>query len=112
VATITALREEGAVPAMTRTGTLLREGIEREAAAAGVPVSQTGPVQLPNLSFPGDENHARALAFCAAAADHGVIVHPRHNWFICAAHTDSDVERALTAARAGLRAVREQFGPD
>jgi glutamate-1-semialdehyde 2,1-aminomutase len=112
VATITALREEGAVPAMTRTGTLLREGIEREAAAAGVPVSQTGPVQLPNLSFPGDENHARALAFCAAAADHGVIVHPRHNWFISAAHTDSDVERALTAARAGLRAVREQFGPD
>ena len=112
VATITAVRDEGAVPAMTRTGTLLREGIEREAAAAGVPISQTGPVQMPNLSFPGDEHHARASAFCAAAADHGVIVHPRHNWFISAAHTESDIERALAAARAGLRAVRERFGPD
>jgi len=112
VATLTALREEGAIPAMARTGTLLRGGIEREAAAAGVPVSQTGPVQLPNLSFPGDEKHERAFAFCAAAADHGVLFHPRHNWFISAAHTDSDVERALTAARAGLRAVRERFGPD
>jgi glutamate-1-semialdehyde 2,1-aminomutase len=112
VATLTALREEGAVPAMARTGTLLREGIEREAAAAGVPVSQTGPVQLPNLSFPGDENHARAFVFCAAAADQGVLFHPRHNWFISAAHTESDVEHALTATRAGLRAVRERFGPD
>jgi len=112
VATITAVRDEGAVPAMTRTGTLLREGIEREAAAAGVPISQTGPVQMPNLSFPGDEHHARASAFCAAAADHGVIVHPRHNWFISAAHTESDIERALAAARAGLRAVRVRFGPD
>jgi glutamate-1-semialdehyde 2,1-aminomutase len=112
VATITAVREEGAVPAMTRTGTLLREGLDREAAEAGVRISQTGPVQIPNLSFPGDENHARAFAFCAAATDHGVIFHPRHNWFISAAHTDSDVERALAAARAGFRAVRERFGQD
>ena len=112
VATITAVREEGAVPAMIRTGTLLREGLDREAAEAGVKISQTGPVQIPNLSFPGDENHARAFAFCAAAADHGVIFHPRHNWFLSAAHTESDIERALTAARAGLRAVRERFGPD
>jgi glutamate-1-semialdehyde 2,1-aminomutase len=112
VATITALREEGAVPAMTRIGTLLREGLEREAAQAGVPISQTGPAQIPNLSFPGDENHARAFAFGAAAADHGVIVHPRHNWFVSAAHTEADVERALAAARAGFRTVRERFGPD
>jgi glutamate-1-semialdehyde 2,1-aminomutase len=112
VATITAVREEGAVPAMTRTGTLLREGLDREAAEAGVRISQTGPVQIPNLSFPGDENHARAFAFCAAAADHGAIFHPRHNWFLSAAHTESDIERALAAARAGFRAVRERFGPD
>jgi glutamate-1-semialdehyde 2,1-aminomutase len=112
VATITAVREEGALPAMIRTGTLLREGLDREAAEAGVRISQTGPAQIPNLSFPGDENHARAFAFCAAAADHGVIFHPRHNWFISAAHTESDVERALAAARPGFRAVRERFGQD
>jgi len=112
VATITTVREEGAVPAMARIGTLLREGLEREAAEAGVRISQTGPVQLPNLSFPGDENHARASAFCAAAAGQGVIFHPRHNWFVSAAHTESDVERALAAARAGFRTVREQFTQD
>jgi glutamate-1-semialdehyde 2,1-aminomutase len=112
VATLGALREEGAVPAMARIGALLREGLEREAAQAGVRITQTGPAQIPNLSFPGDQNHARAFAFCATAADHGVIVHPRHNWFVCAAHTEADVERALAAARAGFRTVRERFGPD
>jgi glutamate-1-semialdehyde 2,1-aminomutase len=110
VATITAIREESAVPAMIQIGTMLREGLERAAAEAEVPVSLTGPVQIPNLSFPGDQNYARASAFCGTAADHGVIFHPRHNWFISAAHTESDVERALIAARAGFRAVRERFG--
>jgi glutamate-1-semialdehyde 2,1-aminomutase len=110
VATIAAIREERAIPRMSRIGAMLREGLDRAAAEAEVEISQTGPVQLPNLSFPGDQDYARASAFCAAAAEHGVIFHPRHNWFICAAHTESDVERAVDAARAGLRAVRDQFG--
>ncbi|HUA29972.1 MAG TPA: aminotransferase class III-fold pyridoxal phosphate-dependent enzyme [Streptosporangiaceae bacterium] len=112
VATITAIREEGAVPAMIATGRMLREGLEQAAAEAGVRISQTGPVQIPNLSFRGDADYARALAFCATAAEHGVIFHPRHNWFISAAHTPSDVERAVAAARAGFRVVRERFAAD
>ena len=112
VATITAIREEGAVPAMARIGTLLRDGLEREAAEAGIRISQTGPVQMPNLSFAGDQGFGKALAFCGTAADQGVIFHPRHNWFVSAAHAESDVEHALAAARAGFRAVRERFGND
>jgi len=110
VATITAVREEAAVPAMVKAGTLLRAGLAEAAADAGVAITQTGPVQMPNLSFPGDADYARAAAFCGAAVDHGVIFHPRHNWFLSAAHTGSDVERAVEAARAGFRAVRERFG--
>jgi hypothetical protein len=36
-----------------------------------------------------------------------VIVHPRHNWFLSAAHSDGDVDRFLEAARDGLQAVLE-----
>jgi glutamate-1-semialdehyde 2,1-aminomutase len=110
VATITAVRAEGAVPAMVAAGTLLRSGLAAAAADAGVAITQTGPVQMPNLSFPGDADYARAAAFCGAAVDHGVIFHPRHNWFLSAAHTDRDVEQAVEAARAGFQAVRERFG--
>ncbi len=112
VATLTAVREEGAVATMVKMGTLLREGLAREAAETGVGINQSGPVQMPNLSFIEDEKFAKAQAFCAAAIEHGVIFHPRHNWFVSAAHTESDVERAVSAGRAGFRAVAKQFGTD
>jgi glutamate-1-semialdehyde 2,1-aminomutase len=112
IATITAIREEGAVVAMQRTGTMLQDGIARQAAEAGVAISLTGPPAMPNLKFPDDDELARAKTFAGTVADHGVLVHPRHNWFISAAHTDADVDRVLDATWAGFRAVRSQFGED
>ncbi|HUZ55318.1 MAG TPA: aminotransferase class III-fold pyridoxal phosphate-dependent enzyme [Streptosporangiaceae bacterium] len=110
IATITAIREEGAIPTMVHIGTLLRAGIERQAADAGLPIRQTGPVQMPNLKFEDDDDFARARVFSGAAAAHGVILHPRHNWFISAAHTEHDVDRILAATWEGFRAVRKQLG--
>jgi glutamate-1-semialdehyde 2,1-aminomutase len=110
VATITAVRDEAAVPAMERIGSMLKHGLERQALDAGVTAFHTGPPQMPNLSFAGDENFERARAFCAKVVDLGVLVHPRHNWFISAAHTDDDVQRVLAATWEGFLAVRKQFG--
>ncbi len=110
VATITAIREEGAVAAMQRTGTMLQEGIERQAAEAGVRISMTGPPAMPNLRFPDDADLAKGKTFCGTVAEHGVIIHPRHNWFLSAAHTDRDIERGLDATWAGFQAVRDRFG--
>jgi glutamate-1-semialdehyde 2,1-aminomutase len=110
VATITAIRDEGAVPAMEAVGSKLRDGIERQAQAAGLTIFQTGPVQMPNLRFADDRRFAKASAFCGAVVEHGVIVHPRHNWFVSAAHTDDDVERVLEATWKGFLAVRREFG--
>ena len=77
----------------------------RSLVEVGVPICQTGPVQLPNLSFPGDMDFAKAFAFSSTMLERGVVVHPRHNWFLSAAHTDSDVDRFLEAAEDGLQAV-------
>jgi glutamate-1-semialdehyde 2,1-aminomutase len=110
VATITAIREEDAVAAMQRTGTMLQKGIERQAAEAGVRISLTGPPAMPNLRFPDDADLAKGKTFCGTVAEHGVIIHPRHNWFLSAAHTDGDIERALDAMWTGFQAVRDRFG--
>jgi glutamate-1-semialdehyde 2,1-aminomutase len=75
-------------------------------------VLQTGPVQMPNLSFSGDGNFARSSLFCGTAAGHGVLLHPRHNWFLSGAHTSEDIDQALAATDEAFRAVRAQFGPD
>jgi glutamate-1-semialdehyde 2,1-aminomutase len=105
VATIEALRDEDAVAVMERVGTRLRAEFDQLAQEIGVPIRQTGPVQMPNLAFPGDVEFAKAATFSAAMLDRGVIVHPRHNWFLSAAHTDDDVDRFLEAAQDGLEAV-------
>ena len=105
IATIGALREEDAVATMERVGNRLRDEFEELARTAGVPICQTGPVQMPNLSFPGDIDFGKARAFGAAMLERGVIVHPRHNWFLSAAHTDADVDRFLDAAEEALQAV-------
>src|SRR5436305_3763009 len=105
VATIKALRDENAVAVMERVGNRLRTEFEQLALEIGVAIRQTGPVQMPNLSFPDDQNFAKAFAFCTTMLERGVIVHPRHNWFLSAAHTDDDVDRFLDAAQHGLEAV-------
>jgi glutamate-1-semialdehyde 2,1-aminomutase len=105
LATIGALRDDDAVAVMERVGSRLREGFDQLADDAGVPIRQTGPAQMPNLSFPDDADFAKACAFSAAMLERGVIVHPRHNWFLCAAHDEGDVDRFLDAAQHGLQAV-------
>jgi glutamate-1-semialdehyde 2,1-aminomutase len=105
IATITALREQDAVPAMARAGAALRDGILRQAAAWGVEVSYTGPVQMPYLTFAGDREHALAGEFAAEALRRGAFIHPRHNWFVSAAMTDDDVALVLAATDRAFAAV-------
>ena len=112
VATINALQAEDAVSGLQRAGRRLREGLEAQAAGYGISVRQTGPVQMPFMTFTGDVEFERAQVFGAAAVEHGALLHPRHNWFLSAAHSDDDIDAALVATDAGFRAVREAFGAD
>jgi glutamate-1-semialdehyde 2,1-aminomutase len=106
VATIGALRDEGAIEVMDRMGTSLRAGILEQAAARGIDVNYTGPAAMPYLTFAGDRDHELGGAFAAAAIRSGLYVHPRHNWFISAAMTDADLAKALAATDEAFAAVQ------
>ena len=110
IATIQALRDEQAIDTMVRMGTKLREGLAAQAVAHELGIRQTGPVQMPNLAFDGDTAYERATLFASECARLGLLVHPRHNWFLCAAHTDDDIDRALSISDGALAAVRREFG--
>src|SRR5262245_13259239 len=115
LATLDALETERGIERMTRAGTLLREGLGRQARAHGLRIRQTGPVQLPFLTFKADVaagTFERANVFTGEAARRGVWLHPWHNWFLSAAHTDADVAFALEQTDAAFAAVRARFGPD
>jgi glutamate-1-semialdehyde 2,1-aminomutase len=110
VATLQAHREQDAVQQMTRAGTLLRQGLAGQAADHGLTVRQTGPVQMPFLTFDADQGYERANLFTATALEHGAYLHPTHNWFLSGAHTDEDIERVLEATDHGFQAVSRTFG--
>ena len=105
---------KGAIARAVAAGTRLREGLRRQAAAAGLGgFRQTGPVQMPFFHFeeergrPLGQRH-RILLFCAVAAAGGVIFHPHHTMFICgAAHTDADIDAALAVTESAFARVVE-----
>jgi glutamate-1-semialdehyde 2,1-aminomutase len=108
IATIEAHRDEDAVARMERAGSRLRSGLEAQAAEHGVVIRQTGPVQMPFLSFADDADYRQANVFASEAIKRGVYLHPRHNWFMCSAHTDADIDRVLEATAPAFDAVRER----
>ncbi len=115
LATLEALEAERGIERMTRAGTLLREGLARQARAHGLRITQSGPVQLPFMTFAADVaagTFDRANVFTGEAARHGVWLHPWHNWFLSAAHTDADVRLALERTDPAFAAVRARFGSD
>lgn len=94
-ATLTELRKGEALPRMAHAGTRLRAGLDAQARAHGFAVRQSGPVQLPVLYFAGDADLQLGKAWAEAAAQHGVYLHPWHNWFLSAAHADADIDAIL-----------------
>jgi glutamate-1-semialdehyde 2,1-aminomutase len=110
VATLTAMREEGAIERMTAMGERLRRGLAERAKAAGVAIRQTGPVQMPMVLFAEDPTYSKGFAFCAASLRAGAYFHPKHNMFLSAAHAEADIDRALAAAEAGFAAVKRMAG--
>lgn len=110
IATITAMHEEHAIEAMTRAGNLLREGLAAQAGSHGLRVRQTGPVQMPFLTFDDDADFRKAMVFTGESIKRGVYLHPRHNWFISAAITEDDIAQALEVTDEAFAQVRRAFG--
>lgn len=105
-ATVETLRDEDGIAAMERAGNRLRAGLYEQAKAHGFAVNQTGPVTVPWLNFAGDADLAVALHWSDACLRHGVYLHPWHNWFMSAAHTEAEVERALAGTDAAFAETR------
>ena len=105
IATINALRDQGGMAQMERAGQRLRDGLDAQASAHGVAIRQSGPVQMPFMTFQGDEDFRLASLWTDAAARRGAYFHPWHNWFLSAAHTDADIDEALLATDAAFAAV-------
>lgn len=102
LATVKILRDTDAIAHTRAMGERLRQGLDAVARRRGFALRQTGPAQMPMVLFEGDSDLRIANAFTVAALRHGIFLHPKHNMFLCAAHTPADIDRAVEAADLAL----------
>lgn len=98
IATIGVVKRDQVISHIAAMGERLRTGLNEAAARHGFTLRQTGPAQMPSVLFDGDRELRLGNAFGLAALRHGAYFHPRHNMFICAAHSASDIDRGIEAA--------------
>jgi glutamate-1-semialdehyde 2,1-aminomutase len=97
LATLDIVEREPLIAHLERMGSRFRQGIAEQAQAHGVKLRQSGPSQMPLILFDDDPRYEKGNAFCAAALQRGVYLHPRHNMFLCGAHGEKEIDRALEA---------------
>ncbi|WFU26854.1 aminotransferase class III-fold pyridoxal phosphate-dependent enzyme [Bradyrhizobium sp. CB1717] len=105
VATLKVVRRDDVPARLAGLGQLLREGLETRSRQFGLSIRQSGPVQMPTLLFDDDPDCRKGFAFCNAMLARGVYFHPKHNMFLCAAHSEADIAAALDAAEHGFSVV-------
>ncbi len=105
MATITKLRDTGAVAHMQAMGQRLRVGLQKQADQLGFRLCQSGPTQMPVFLFEGDDDRRIGNRFCLEALDRGVYFHPVHTMFLSAAHTAAIIDETLEVTAEALRAT-------
>lgn len=108
IATIGILRSTDALSHTKAMGLRLRQGLDKVSRRHGFAFRQTGPEQMPMVLVDGDKDLAIGNALCAAALNHGVFLHPKHNMFLCAAHGPAEIDQAISAVDAAFADITAQ----
>jgi glutamate-1-semialdehyde 2,1-aminomutase len=110
IAVINTLRENGGIEQMRAMGQRLRDGLDQQARSLGLAIKQSGPPAIPFMTFVGDAGFDRNKLFAGECARRGVFLHPYHNWFLMAAHTERDIDEALGVTEEAFKLVKAQYG--
>jgi glutamate-1-semialdehyde 2,1-aminomutase len=110
LATMDIVEREGVQERVWALGERLIAGLNEAARRNRVPAEAYGePIPpMPFLRFahpdPAANERLKELVYAQVLAE-GVLLHPRHMWFVSAAHTAADIERAVDTVDAAMRAV-------
>jgi glutamate-1-semialdehyde 2,1-aminomutase len=98
LATLEVVRETDYLEHMIKLGEALKTGLGERATDHGFVLRQTGPAQMPMILFEDDPDFRLGMAFGSAMVERGIIFHPIHTMFLCAAMTKDDITRTIEAA--------------
>ncbi|MFJ3946321.1 aspartate aminotransferase family protein [Streptomyces griseoaurantiacus] len=111
LATIQILRDTDASERIWEVGAAFQVGLAALVDRHRVPARVVGYAPMPFLQFTHPDPAVReqmSTAFAAGAAQHGVLLHPSHQWFLSAAHTREDIDFALNGCDQALAVLAAQ----
>jgi glutamate-1-semialdehyde 2,1-aminomutase len=108
--TLEIFQRDDSIAHIARIGQRLRDGLDAQAKTHGQVLRQTGPAQMPQILFENDKDVERGRLFTLEALRGGAYLHPQHNMFLSAAHTEADIDKALQATDSAMAAVKKSFG--
>ena len=105
IATMDVIENEDVVGHVAAMGRMLRDGLAEQSARHGFELRQTGPAQMPQVLFADDPERELGNAWCLECLDRGIYLHPWHNMFLSAAHTEAEIALALQATEGAFAAL-------
>ena len=110
VETIEQIVKRGAIEHIWHVGGVLLDGLNELATEAGLPIEAVGVPPMPDLVF-RYKNQQRCEGakriFYTRTIRAGVLLHPRHHWYVSAAHSEADLECTLNACADAFAAVKQ-----
>ncbi|MEM9400534.1 MAG: aminotransferase class III-fold pyridoxal phosphate-dependent enzyme [Verrucomicrobiota bacterium] len=104
------LERDHALETMDAMGDRLFKGFKKKAKAHGLQITMSGPHAIPFMTFRNETNFFRLQHFAEECLKRGAFIHPHHNWFLSAAHTEADIDATIEIADAAFASVKEKFG--
>ncbi|QKR99878.1 aminotransferase class III-fold pyridoxal phosphate-dependent enzyme [Sphingomonas sp. CL5.1] len=114
IETLKQIRETDYLERINQMGQRLRDGLQQQAGAHGFGLRQTGPVVMPQLLFEDDADFRVGYGWVTECLKRGAYIHPYHNLFLSAAHSEADINATLEItdqAFEALKARRDRLEP-
>jgi glutamate-1-semialdehyde 2,1-aminomutase len=112
LATIDVLATTPALAHVAALGRRLQEGLRAIVADTRMPAEVVGAPQMPFLRFADADPREAAFKqlFFTGTVRRGILFHPNHHWYVCAAMTEADIDEALAAAREAAAEAVDALG--
>jgi glutamate-1-semialdehyde aminotransferase len=110
IATITIINPDHVISNIHTTGLHLKEGIEFHAKDMGLEIHYTGHPVMSLMRFADGDDFSLNQFSCAEAVDkRDIFLYSHHNWFVCNAHSEDNIESTLNVVCECFKMTKEKM---
>jgi len=110
LATLKELRRINAPVLMNKIGKKLFEGMKKICASYGYDLKITGAYSMPYVRITNDPSNMLHQEWCAECTARGAYFTSHHNWFVCAAVSDKDIQKTWNIVDEVCKLLKKKYG--